>query len=104
MFRSFKDFGFEELPFKKFIPNAAFYYVMLLAFFLCEAYKEDVLDGVIPAVAYPTTLRRKALDFAAKVVRTSGRTTLKVTRAVWDRLNLPVLWERSGCPPKICWE
>lgn len=104
VFRSLKDFGFEELPFKKFTPNAAFYYVMLLAFFLSESYKEDVLEGVIPVSAYATTVRRKALDFAAKVVRSGGRTILKVTRAVWDRLNLPLLWQRSGNPPKICWE
>ena len=104
VFRSLKDFGFQELPFKKFTPNAAFYYVMLLAFFLCEAYKEDVLEGVIPAVAYPTTLRRKAVDFAAKIVRSGGRSILKVTRAVWEGLNLPLLWERSHCPPKICWD
>ena len=58
--RSLKDFGFEELPFKRFAPNAAFYYVMLLAFFLSQAYKEDVLSGVVPAHAYPTTLRRPA--------------------------------------------
>lgn len=103
VFRSLKDFGFEELPFKKFIPNAAFYYVMLLAFFLCEAYKEDVLEGVIPVSVYPTTLRRRAIDFAGKIVQTGGVTILKVTEAVWDRMNLPALWERSHCPPKICW-
>lgn len=104
VFRSLKDFGFEALPFKRFTPNAALYQVMLLAFFLFEAYKEDVLDGVIPVSAYPTTVRRRTVDFAAKVVRTGGRTILKVTRAVWDRLNLTLLWDRSGCPPKICWE
>jgi hypothetical protein len=103
VFRSLKDFGFQELPFKCFTPNAALYQVMLLAFFLFEAYKEDVLEGVIPVSAYPTTVRRKAVDFAAKIVRTGGRTILKVTEAVWDRLNLPLLWERSGCPPKINW-
>lgn len=103
-FRSLKDFSFEELPFKKITPNAAFYYVMLLAFFLSESYKEDVLEGVIPVLGYATIVGRKALDFAAKVVRSGGRTILKVTRAVWDRLNLPLLWERSGNRPKICWE
>jgi hypothetical protein len=104
VFRSLKDFGFEELPFKRFAPNAAFYYVMLMAFFLSEAFKEDVLGSVVPVQSYPTTLRRKVIDCAAKIVRTGGRTILKVTQAVWDRLNLPVMWQRSGCPPKICWE
>lgn len=32
--RAFKDFGHEELPFKKFAPNAAYYFTMALAFFL----------------------------------------------------------------------
>lgn len=102
--RALKDFGFEELPFKRFSPNAAFYYVMLLAFFLSQAYKEDVLSGVTPPHVYSTTLRRRAIDFAAKIVRHGGKTILKITQAIWDRLNLPVIWERSGAPPQICWE
>ena len=101
--RALKDFGFEELPFKRFAPNAAFYYLMVLAFFLYEAFKEDVCQGVVPISAYATTLRRKLIDIAAKIVRHGGQTTLKVTQAVWTRLNWPVLWERSGRPPEICW-
>ena len=31
--RALKDFGHEELPFEKFAPNAAYYYIMVLAFF-----------------------------------------------------------------------
>jgi hypothetical protein len=99
-----KDFGFEELPFKRFTPNAALYYLMLLAFFLYEAYKEDVLSDVVGVQAYPTTLRRRAVDFAAKIVRTGGKTLLKVTEAVWDSLNLPELWARCAAPPEICWD
>ena len=102
--RALKDFGFEELPFKRFSPNAALYSVMLLAFFLSQTYKEDVLSGVVPPHAYPTTLRRMAIDFAAKIIRHGGKTILKVTQAIWDRLHLPVIWERSGAPPQICWE
>jgi hypothetical protein len=31
--RALKDFGFEQLPFKRFAPNAAFYYTLLVSFF-----------------------------------------------------------------------
>lgn len=103
VFRAFKDFGFEELPFKEFTPNAALYYVMLLAFFLFESYKEDVLEGVLSPSAYPVTFRRKVLDFAAKIVSTGRQVILRVTKPTWDGLNLPTLWDRCHCPPKISW-
>lgn len=32
--RRLKDFGTEKMPFKLFEPNAAFYYAMLIAFFM----------------------------------------------------------------------
>jgi len=35
--KSLKDFGFEQLPFKRFAANSAFYYCMLIAFLLFEA-------------------------------------------------------------------
>jgi len=99
--RSFKDFGHEELPFKRFAPNAAYYSMMALAFFLFEAFKEDVCAGIVPAAAYPTTVRRALIDVAAKIVATSGRIILKVTAAVWKSVQFDVLWERSGSPPRF---
>ncbi len=39
--RAFKDFGHQKLPFKKFAPNAAYYYCMVLAFFLFESSEEN---------------------------------------------------------------
>jgi hypothetical protein len=66
--RAFKDFGFAELPFLRFAPNAAFYYIMLLGFFLFEAFKANVTQPVVPVVAFPTTLRCKLVDVAAKAV------------------------------------
>ncbi len=56
--RGLKDFGFEELPFKRFPANSAFYYCMLLSFFLFETFKEDVLAEVIPIASYAATVRR----------------------------------------------
>lgn len=97
--RGLKDFGTEQLPFKRFPYNTAFYYVMVLAFNLFEAFKEDVSSDVIPKTCYATTLRRQLIDIAAKVVRTSGQVILKLTRATYERLSFDVLWERANSPP-----
>lgn len=99
--RAFKDFGHEELPFKRFAPNAAYYSMMVLAFFLFEAFKEDVCSGIIHAAAYATTVRRTLIDVAAKIVATSGKIILKVTAATWKKLKFDVLWELSGSPPQF---
>jgi hypothetical protein len=101
--RALKEFGTETLPFKRFAPNAAYYYIMALAFFLYECFKEDVTEPVVPVVSYATTLRRKVIDFAAKIVRTGGQTVLKVTKATWNQLDIARLWERSQCPPVFTW-
>ncbi|MDI6891327.1 MAG: hypothetical protein QMC83_10405, partial [Thermodesulfovibrionales bacterium] len=92
--RGIKDFGFEELPFKRFAANSAFYYCMVISFFLFETFKEDVLEEVIPITSYATTVRRKALDFAAKIIKTGGEIILKVTQAVMEALRIKDLWER----------
>ena len=101
--RAFKDFGHEELPFKRFASNAAYYYTMAFAFFLFETFKEDVCSAVVPVTAYATTVRRKVIDCAAKLVKKAGKVILKVTSATWNTLKLDVLWERSGSPPKFVW-
>jgi hypothetical protein len=101
--RSFKDFGFEELPFKRFAPNTAMYYVMVTAFFLFETFKQDVSSSVIPTTSFPTTLRRKLVDVAAKIVTHAGRVVLKVTADVMERLNFKELWQRSLAVPQFCW-
>ena len=41
--------------------------------------------------------------FAAKIVRTGGRTILKVTPATWNELQIPKLWELSRAPPRFVW-
>lgn len=102
--RALKEFRAEQLPFKKFGPNAAFYYLMLTAFFLYEAFKEDVCAPVIAVTAYATTLRRRILDIAAKIVRHAHKITLKLTAAAWDALNFPEMWQRSGSPPPLIWQ
>ncbi len=99
--RGLKDFGFEELPFKRFVPNSVVYYCMLISFFLFETYKEDVLDGVISIGSYATTVRRKALDFAAKIIGTGRQLILKVNQVVMDNLRFDILWLRSQTPVPI---
>ena len=101
--RALKDFGSQVLPFKRFAPNAAFYYTLLVAFFLYECFKEDVCGEVVPLEAYPTTLRRKVIDVAAKIVRTSGKIILKVATAAWDFLSFDKLWDKCAHPPVFCW-
>jgi hypothetical protein len=97
--RALKDFGTEQLPFLRFTSNKAFYYTMLVAFFLYECFKRDVTIPAISINVYPTTFRRKLVDIAAKIVHHSGEITLKVTKAVWDGLNFPELWNRCNDPP-----
>jgi len=101
--RALKDFGFEQLPFKRFGHNAAFYYTMIIAFFLYEAFKLDVCSPVVKATAYATTVRRQLIDIAAKVVRHSGKIILKVTRATIQAINFVQLWQKSSAPPRFIW-
>jgi len=93
--RAFKDFVSQKLPFKKFAPNTAFYYTSLLAFFLFVCFEADVCQPVVECRAYPSTVRRRIFDIAAKIVRSGGQITLKVTAAVWKELHFEELWNRS---------
>jgi len=101
--RALKDFRAEQLPFKRFQANAAFYYTVLVAFFLFEAFKRNVTEPVLPVTSYAPRLRRQVLDIAAKIVRTGGQTILKVTEAVWNQLRMPELWARTADPPRLRW-
>lgn len=99
--RALKDFIDEQLPFKGFRQNTAFYYTALIAFALFEAFKADVSDPVVAVTAYATTFRRFLVDVAGKIVSHSGRVVLKVTGAVLEGLRLDELWRRCSSPPPI---
>jgi len=101
--RALKDFASETLPFRRFLANAAFYYTMLVAFFLYESFKQDVCRTVVPVTCYATTLRRRILDVAGKIVRHAGRILLKVTESAWKQLHMKTLWHYSGDPPPFHW-
>ena len=55
----------------------------------------------MPVGSYATTVRRKALDFAAKIISRSGQIILKVTQAVMDALKFDKLWERCNKPEPL---
>ena len=66
----------------------------LVAFFLHEAFKEDECAEVVSIELHLTTACRKVVDIAAKIVKivkTSGKIILEVTRAVRDCLELDEL-------------
>lgn len=100
--RSLKELATkEQLPFEQFGMNRAYYYFLLFSYFLFEAYKRDVCHEVIPISSYPTTFRRRLIDFAAKVVSTGGKFILKINKFKFKELNIQKLWELSGKPQPI---
>ena len=99
--RAVKDFASEQLPFKRFHQNAAFYFTMVIAFFLYEAFKEDVCSPIVAVSSYPTTLRRKILDTAGKITSHSDKITLKVTKSTWESLDFYQLWVKSENPIQV---
>jgi hypothetical protein len=101
--RALKDFASQTLPSKRFAANAAFYYTMLVAFFLYECFKEDVCHPVVPVSCYATTLRRRIIDVAGKIVRHAGKIILKVTVATWNQLQIERLWSKSAQPLRFAW-
>jgi hypothetical protein len=99
--RGLKDFGFEQLPFKRFAANSAFYYCMLIAFLLFESFKQDVLKEVVPVSSYATTVRRKVIDIAAKIVTTGHKIILKVSKFAMNTLQFATLWNHCHDPVPI---
>jgi hypothetical protein len=92
--RALKDFGHEQLPFKRFNTNAAWYYTMLLGHFLMETFKSDVAAAVVASGAYASTVRRRIIDMAGKIVFHSNRIILKVSQACFDTLGMQRLFLR----------
>jgi Transposase DDE domain group 1 len=99
--RGLKEFGSEQLPFKRFGANQAFYYVMVIAFFLFQTFKEDNLQDILPMTCYATTVRRQLIDIAAKIVRKGRAIILKVPKAVMERFPLTALWTRCQQAPPV---
>jgi len=97
--RSFKEFiGKEQLPFKNFGMNGAYYYMLVIAHFLYESYKEDVSRDVVPVNSYATTFRRTLIDFAARIVKKGNRIMLQISEGIGDIRTVVELWSRSNDP------
>jgi hypothetical protein len=101
--RAIKTFAHEQLPFKRFDANAAWYYMMLLGNNLFEAFKEDVTEAIIPVSVYADTFRRKFIDTAGKLVFHSGKLVMKVPMVDFVRLQLERLFLRLQVGlPQLC--
>jgi hypothetical protein len=94
--RGFKDFGIEQLPFKSFTANAAYYYLMAISFFLFETFKYDMGCDVLPITWYANTFRRRVIDVAGKIVDHSRQLVLKLPVTICKALRFTILWEKSG--------
>jgi len=96
--RSLKDFmTSEKLPFKGFGMNAAYYYLQAIGQFMLQSFNEDVVKDAVPgivAASYPTTLRRRIIDIAAVIVKTSRIIKLKISTATHSIINASLLWQR----------
>lgn len=100
--RSLKELATkEQLPFKSFGMNRAYYFMLVFTHFIYEAYKQDVTVNVISVTVYPNTFRRKLIDFAAKITSRSRNIVLNVTKTVYQTINIAELWKLCQSPPKI---
>ena len=100
--RALKDFGFEQLPFSQFGANLGMYHCMLIGFAAFELFKAEVLDGVVKAGHYPTTVRRRVIDVASKITTNSWKLFLKFRNCTMEKLNLHEIWRKSfGAAPLL---
>ena len=97
--RALKNFGHEQLPFKRFAANTAWYYMMCVSHNLFEAFKEDVSAPVISVSVYADTFRRQLIDTAGKIVRHAGKLIMKVPRATFERLQMDRLFAACQSAP-----
>jgi hypothetical protein len=94
--RAIEDFGTAQMPFKRFQPNSAFFYVMILSYLIFTAFKEDIGKDQPIIRMYANSFRRRFIDFAAKIVRTGKMIILKVTNAVVKTFDVFLWWERCN--------
>jgi len=100
--RSIKELATkEQLPFKRFGMNRAYYFMLAFTHFIFEAYKRDISYDIEKTTIYPNTFRRKLIDFAVKIVNSSRYVTMKVTEAIYRKINIDQLWKRCQSPPQI---
>ena len=97
--RVLKEFTDEALPFKKMLPNAAYYFLSVIAHNLMVTFQEDAINDVISPVAYPNTVRRTFFDIAGKFTYSGRILTLRFEESLFHRLKLPDIWQKiQHCP------
>jgi hypothetical protein len=74
---------------------------MLLGYLLMESFKKDVSATVLPVGAYATTVRRKLIDIAGKVVKHGKTVILKLPQACFEHLRFLELFNRCKFAPAI---
>lgn len=100
--RSIKELATkEQLPFKSFGMNRAYYFMLVISHFMFETYKRDITPHVISVKAYPDTMRRILIDFAAKITTRSRNIILSVCKTVYQTINIEQIWKKCQLPPKI---
>jgi len=100
--RSLKELATkEQLPFKRFGMNRAYYFLLVISHFIFEAYKQDISAEIIPITVYPNTFRRNLIDFAVKITSRSRNVILNVTKTVYETMNIEEIWKRCQSPPEI---
>lgn len=100
--RSIKELATkEQLPFKRFGMNRAYYSLLTISHFLFEIYKRDITPTVLSVVSYPNTFRRKLIDFAVKITSSARAVILNVPQTVFDNLQICDLWEKCKSPPVV---
>ena len=74
--------------------NGGYYHFMVIAHNLLIAFQRDVVAQEEPELmnATPTTLRRRVIDIAGRVIRTSRRIILKVAKEHDGPSLLERLW------------
>lgn len=100
--RSLKELATkEQLPFKSFGANRAYYFLLVITHFIFETYKQDITHDVVPVTSYPNTFRRKLIDFAAKITSSARQVVLKISNAINEIFQIEELWERCNTTPQI---
>lgn len=100
--RSIKEMATkEQLPFKKFGMDRAYYFILVISHFIFEAYKRDVTVGAVPISVYPNTFRRRLIDFAVKTTFGGRNVFLNVTRGIYETFKLDNIWQKCQSPPVI---
>ena len=96
--RHIKDFAGEQLPCLEFGMNEAYFMIMLISFNLHQTFKRDCCEAHIGRDCYPTTFRRKVIDFAGRIVKHARTTVMKVAAVVKKSLSLDSIWEAASIP------